>query len=107
MQPYGTRREHPMDNKRRYLNSAMSHEDRREERRDKRAARTEGKAAIVEQITDGDGMDADDLAHERDREDGLLLTLDEWERAAADLGANALSHAALTEWLTARRWRER
>lgn len=47
MKPYGTMREHPMDNKRRYLNGRMSHEDRREERRDKRAARAEGKAAIV------------------------------------------------------------
>ena len=50
MQPYGTRREHPMDNKRRYLSGRMSHEGLREERRNKRAARAEGNAEIEAQI---------------------------------------------------------
>lgn len=54
MKPYGTMREHPMDNKRRYLNSRMSHEDRREERRDKRTARAAGQAEIAQQVDDAD-----------------------------------------------------
>lgn len=96
MQPYGTRREHPMDNKRRYLNSAMSHEERREERHDKRAARAEGKAEIVAALDPGPDPDVLDFA--RDMEDGLVLSIAEWEQMAAD-GVDMESHAAMTAWV--------
>lgn len=73
MKPYGTMREHPMDNKRRYLNGRMSHEDRREERHDKRVARANGRSEIEAQVASMfGGMDADDLAHEQDILDGRV-----------------------------------
>lgn len=101
MQPYGRLREHPMDNKRRYLNSAMSHEDQREERHDKRVARAAGKAEIAAQLDHGN-MAPEDIDHERDREDGLVLSLEEWEQAEAD-GIDTKSHAAMTAWVHGRR----
>ena len=53
MRPYGAQQEYQLqDRKRRYLNGRMSHEDRREERRDKRVARAAGKREAAAQLAE-------------------------------------------------------
>jgi len=50
VKPYGGKQEHFLiDRKRRYLSRAMAPSDRREERRDKRQARAQGKREIAAQ----------------------------------------------------------
>jgi hypothetical protein len=58
MRPYGNNQECCIiDRKRRYLSRAMSHEDLREERRDKRVARAEGVAEINDALAIEGGDD--------------------------------------------------
>jgi hypothetical protein len=47
-------------------------------------------------------MAPEDIEHERDREDELVLSVEEWEQAAAD-GVDTESHAATAAWVHERR----
>ena len=63
--------------------------------------RAEGEAEIAAQLDPG-GMAPEDIEHERDREDELVLSVEEWEQAAAD-GVDTESHAATAAWVHERR----
>lgn len=67
--------------------------------REKRAARRRGTLAAPPSSTALDpGPDPDALDFARDMEDGLVLSAEEWQQAAAD-GVDIESHAAMTAWV--------